>query len=526
MKSEQTLRESEELFRNMADTAPVMVWVSGSDKLCTFCNKAWLTFTGRAMEEVLGDGWADDVHPDDLDHCMETYYSAFDARRAFQMEYRLRRADREYRWVMDKGSPRFTPEGAFVGYIGSCLDITDLKRSQEQLLVTQKLESLGILAAGIAHDFNNMLGCIVAETDLVYTDLPADSPIRSHLDRIAAVATRGSEVVNLMMDYVGGRGDGDALESINLSLLIEEMLEFLNVSISKKALMEFCLAKDLQAVRANGTQLQRVVMNLIRNASDALGDNTGVIRAATSIVSIGPISRANYDPEVCEGTYVLLEISDTGRGMTKQELSKAFDPFYTTKLAGRGLGLSAVQGIVRSYGGFIKVTTAPGKGSTFQVFLPSAAGLPERKQRRSTTAASQGYSPRRRTVLLVEDEETLRLAVSQGLEKNGFTVMSADNGRAALDLFRRHAEDIDIIVLDVTLPSMSGSEVFKAVRRTRPSVKIILTSAYHAESANADFAFGPGEAYIYIRKPYRIAELISKMTDALSEIRSAVCQSS
>jgi PAS domain S-box-containing protein len=381
------LRETEERFRNMADTAPVLIWVSGPDKLCTFFNKPWLDFTGRSMEQELGEGWAAGVHPDDLDRCYHTYSSSFDARRRFEMEYRLRRADGEYRWVLDTGVPRFEPGGMFAGYIGSCIDITDFKLNQEQMLARQKLESLGVLAAGIAHDFNNMLGSIFAEADLAFAELPPDSHGRSNLDRICAVTIRASEVVNLLMAYAGGKGDDDAFEAVDLSSLVQEMLAFLKVSISKKAVLKTSFAKGCPPICANPTQIRRVVMNLVTNASEALGDNEGSILASTDCIRITE-SRFEDTVTLSEGDYGVLEISDTGCRMNEQSQAKAFDPFYTTKSLGRGLGLSAVQGIVRSHGGAIHVASVPGRGCTFRVFIPSASGVLE-KRRIAVVAAAE-----------------------------------------------------------------------------------------------------------------------------------------
>ena len=178
--AETALRESEELFRNLADTAPVMMWMSGPDKLCTFFNKTWLIFTGRTLEQELGNGWAEGIHPDDVDRCYASYCSAFDARRDFHIEYRLRRADGEYRWLLCSGVPRFAPGGAFAGYIGSDIDITDLKRASVEAVERQKLESLGVLTSGIAHDFNNLLGSVLADAELAELEVASgSSPARA-----------------------------------------------------------------------------------------------------------------------------------------------------------------------------------------------------------------------------------------------------------------------------------------------------------------------------------------------------------
>jgi PAS domain S-box-containing protein len=512
---EQALRETEERFRNMADTAPVMIWVSGIDKLCTFFNKGWLEFTGRSMEEELGNGWVTAVHPEDLDHCCDTYSAAFEARRSFEMEYRLRRADGKYRWLLDRGVPRLKPNGMFAGYIGSCIDITDLKLNHEQMLARQKLESLGVLAAGIAHDFNNMLASIFAETDIAFAELPVNSPSRDNLNRICAVTTRASEVLKLLMAYAGGKDDETEFEAVDLSSLVQEMLKMLKVSISKKAVFRTSFAKDCPPVRANPTQMRRVVMNLITNASEALGDNEGAIEVRTVCVEIDREHRLEGASGLTERTYVLLEISDTGCGMSTQAQANAFDPFYTTKSAGRGLGLAAVQGIVRANSGAIHLVSAPGKGSTFQIFLPCERRLSDRKE--ASPAIDEVSAPTGHTILLVEDEEVLRQAISKSLEKLGFSVLTAGDGRAAVKLFCERSREIDLILLDLTLPGISGAEVFREVRRLNPDIKILVTSAYDKHRISDNFLFREEVPYSFIRKPYRIGELVRTLQRTLHQ---------
>jgi len=510
------LRESEERFRNMADTAPVMIWISGPDRLFTFFNKTWLDFTGRTIEQELGNGWAEGVHPEDLDRCIASYVASFDARENFEIECRLRRADEQYRWVLCRGVPRFTPGGVFAGYIGSNIDLTDLKRAEKEVLSRQKLESLGVLTAGIAHDFNNLLGSILADAELADAEMAdadpsAGSAPRQEVRRIKAVAIRAAEIVRELMIYSGQ--DKATLEPVEVSRLVEEMLELLKVSISKHAVLKIDLGRNLPAVRANAPQLRQVVMNLMINASEAIGTKDGVIRVSTSRVTSADDSIANGAASLPSGDYLRLEVSDTGGGMTDEQKARIFDPFFSTKFAGRGLGLAVVQGIVRGHNGAIHLVSAPGQGTTFRIFLP-CAGEPLPEQLIATVPTSRAQITGTKTVLVVEDEASLRLSVSKMLRKKGFSVIEATDGSVAIDLLRARGRHIDAILLDMTIPGKPSHEVLAEAVRIRPDVEVILTSAYSREmvvpSADAPHVKG------FIRKPFRLEELVHLLRDTLS----------
>jgi two-component system, cell cycle sensor histidine kinase and response regulator CckA len=504
------LRESEERFRNMADTAPVMIWVSGQNKLCTFFNQRWLTFTGSTMPQALGDGWTTKVHPDDLDACYREYTSAFDARKSLQTECRLLRADGEYRCVLATGAPRFESSGAFVGYIGSIIDITDLKRAQDAALSREKLESLAVLTRGIAHDFNNMMGGILAEAELAETEVADGLSPREEIQQIKAVAVRASEVVRELMIYSGRERAN--LEMVDLSALVEEMLELLKVSISKFAALHFDLRKHLPAVRGNATQLRRIVMNLIMNASQAIGNKEGVIHVRTSLAGERQTSASNGHANARDN-YVRLEISDTGCGMTEEEKAKIFDPFFTTKPGGHGLGLAVVHGIVHSHDGAINVASKPGKGTTFEVLLPCDHGRAAIAMPAVCPSATEELATFSGTILLVEDEDTLRLAISKALRKRGVSVLSASDGREAVETFRTHAEDIGVVLLDLTLPGMSGAEVLGQIRLIKPCVRVRVTSALDLEAAGS--ATSGEYPATFLRKPYGFADLVRGLQEAL-----------
>jgi PAS domain S-box-containing protein len=252
--------------------------------------------------------------------------------------------------------------------VGACIDTTDFKRTQEQALARQKLESLGVLAGGIAHDFNNLLGSILAQAELAEMEMAVGSPPCQELHRIKGIAIRAVEMVRQLMVYSGR--DLASLDPVDLSALVGEMLELLKISISKNVMLTVDLPKNLPMVRANAVQIRQVAMNLITNASEALGDKRGVISVTVAKVESGQEPFANRQQDARLGDYLRLEVSDSGCGMTDGILNRIFDPFFTTKFAGRGLGLAAVQGIIRSHGGTINVVSSPGQGSRFQILIP------------------------------------------------------------------------------------------------------------------------------------------------------------
>ena len=498
------LRESEERFRTLADTAPVMIAVTGPDKFASFFNKAWLEFRGHTMEEELGYGWTEGLHPDDR-AIIENQRSSIETDRSRKFECRFRRADGEYRWLLCTTVARFDHRGALSGYIGSSIDITDVKRAQEEAFASQKLESLGVLARGIAHDFNNMLGSILANSELVLSELPVSSPAESGVQSIKNVADRAAGIVRQMMAYAGQ--ENAALEPLDLTELVKEMLQLLKVSISKRATLRLDLPENLPAVLANSAQIRQVVMNLVMNASEALGEKDGVISITLALVGAGRGRSAETATNFLQNDHLRLVVSDSGCGMTGEIQARIFDPYFTTKLSGRGLGLAAVQGIIRDHGGTIHVISTPGEGSRFEVRLP-CTGRPARRAQDSRVQPSAGKG----TVLVVEDEETLRLAVSRFLRKQGFSVLEAGDGPASVDRFRSNGEEIDVVLLDLTLPGMHGRDVLEELRRIRPYVKVIVTTAYSQESALKGIT--GQQPWAFIRKPYQLNELMTLLQDA------------
>ena len=504
---ETALRQSERHFRSLANTAPVMIVASRSDGHATFFNKTWLDFTGRTMEQELGYGWLENVHRDDRDNTRVQYEQSLAARENCTTEYRLRRSDGEYRNVICNGVPRFESDGVFGGYIASCVDLTDIRKAQEEAYEHQNLESLGALSGGIAHDFNNLLGGTLALSELAQAKLAEGTAPFDELQKICDVATRGSEIVRQLMIYAGN--ESAAFEPVDLTSLVTEMLELLKVAVPKHAVLKTSLAQGLPRVRADSAQIRQIVMNLVTNATEAIVDHDGVIQVMTHRLAGGSGSnQLDAAKDLPEGDYVCLEVSDNGCGMTPETQRKAFDPFFTTKFAGRGMGLAIVQRIVRGLGGGIDIVSSPGNGSSIHVVLPCVADMARTNDAHAALALKERGSQTlgNISILVVEDERPLLLAVTTLLQRRGFSVTQASDGSSALELIRTCHGRFDAMLLDVTLPGASSREVLEEAERLRPDLVAILTSAHNHESIRGKFTGLRAEHFI--RKPFGIDDLV------------------
>jgi two-component system cell cycle sensor histidine kinase/response regulator CckA len=403
----------------------------------------------------------------------------------------------------------------------SIVDITERKRSEEErrrleerMRHAQKLESLGVLAGGIAHDFNNLLVSILGNASLAALQLAPEAPARETVRAIEAAAIRSAELTKQLLAY-SGRGKF-VIEPLDLSQLVAEMSHILGVTIPKKATLRTRLAAGLPAVEADAGQIQQVVMNLITNAAEALGGNPGDIVVSTGEVEADRAYLADsfLDDHLPEGRYVYLEVTDSGCGMDKETQAKIFDPFFTTKFTGRGLGLAAVLGIVRGHGGAIRVYSEPGKGTAFKVLLPASGKVaPQRGDRSEATRKGSG------TVLVVDDEAGVRDVASRMLEFAGYRVLTAENGVSGVEMFRAHASEISAVLLDLTMPDISGEEVFRAIRQIRGEAKVIVSTGYSEQETMSLFQ-GRGLAG-FIQKPYEPAKLIEIVSRALEGGESA-----
>jgi two-component system cell cycle sensor histidine kinase/response regulator CckA len=508
------LRASEQEHREIFESVADALLIFDEESKIVEANPAACEMYGYDHKELIGRTGRDIIHPAHL-RVLEQYERCLATGERFVIE------------AVDvrKDGSAFNVEvrGATVQFRGrrhllsAARDISDRKRAnaarqrlEAKMQQAQKLESLGVLAGGVAHDFNNLLTGILGNASLILMDLPHGSPARHGLEQIETASKRAADLTNQMLAYSGkGRF---VVEPINLSRLVEETADLFRSAISKKVALRCDLPEALPAIRADATQVRQVVMNLITNASDAIGDRSGLITVRTGVMTVDweYLGTTYLDDALPEGDYVYVEVGDTGCGMDEATKAKIFDPFFTTKFTGRGLGLAAVLGIVRGHQGAIKVYSEIGRGTTFRVLFPSS-DQPAAEVDRAADAepAWRGHG----TILVIDDEETVRAVASRVLEQIGFTVHAARNGRQGLELLTRHADDVVLALLDLTMPDMNGQEAFHELRRIRPDVRVILSSGYTEQDATAQFA-GEGLAG-FIQKPYNAGSLITKIRDVL-----------
>lgn len=527
--AEEALRKSEQRFRTLADNVPGVIYLCRNDERYTmvYLNDKVEELTGYKKEKFLSDklSFVEIYHPDDLQDIYDQVDAALAERRPFHLSYRLRHRSGEERWVEEWGTGIFqNDELQFLE--GFMADATARHRAEEEKLNlerqvqhAQKLESLGVLAGGIAHDFNNLLMGILGNADLAMDELPQSSPARSNLAEIEKASKRAADLARQMLAY-SGRGQF-LIEPIDLNEVVRDMAHLLEVSISKKAVLKFNFAENLPTFDGDMTQIRQIIMNLITNASEALGDSSGAIAISTGarlcdrdyLDMVGETLRATLDEPLAEGVYLFLEVQDTGCGMDKVTIERVFDPFYTTKFTGRGLGMSAVLGIVRGHRGAINVYSEEGNGTTFRVLLPANV-IDEQEQTAVKTATEVGGEWHGSgTILVADDEETVRTVGTQMLSRMGFETITARDGREAIEIMKEHGDEIRCVLLDLTMPHVDGAEAFQEIKHLKPDVRVILCSGYNEQDATK--RFGDHGLAGFIQKPYSMSALREKLRDIL-----------
>jgi PAS domain S-box-containing protein len=512
--AEAEIKQERDRAQRYLDVASVMIVALDRDGNITLINRRGCEVLKCEPGEIVGKNWFDTFLPEDVRARVRDIFGQLIGGELEPVEYA------ENSVVTAKGEERLIEwhnaivrdeSGRIIGTLASGTDVTERRQAEEdrlrleaQIQHAQKLESLGVLAGGIAHDFNNLLMGIMGNAGLALMELPPESPARPTIEQVEKAALRAADLTKQMLAY-SGRGQF-VIEPINLSALVEEMTHLLKAVISKKASLRFDFEPNLPAIEVDATQIRQIVMNLITNASDALGDQNGILSVSTSTIDADAdyLASAYLNDDLVPGHYACVEVSDTGQGMDTETISKIFDPFFSTKEAGRGLGLAAVIGIVRGHMGTIKVYSEPGRGTSFKILLPCTdkpSPQPSRPARQSSAAERTG------TILVADDEDGCRRVTANMLQAVGFTVLTAADGSEAVDVFRQHRDEIVLVILDLVMPRMGGEETFRELRRMCPDVRVLLTSGYNHQEASEGL-IGRGLAG-FIQKPYRPPDLLA-----------------
>jgi len=507
--AEEALRASEERFHTMADSAPVLIWMSGLDKRSTWFNRQWLEFVGRTLEQELGDGWKANVHPDDLGHCVSTYTAAFEERRTFTMEYRLRRQDGQWRWVFDKAIPLYRPGGDFAGYIGSCVDITERKHLEDQLHHAQKMDAVGRLAGGIAHDFNNLLTAINGYADLTLDGLSPGNPLREGIANIRKAGDKAAALTRQLLAF--GRRQVIETKVLNVNELVENNAKILSRVIGEDIQFVTTLDPELKAIKTDPGQVEQILMNLAVNARDAMPQG-GKLTIETRNVHLDD-TYAEQHAGAGAGDYVMIAVTDTGCGMDAETQAQIFEPFFTTKEVGKGtgLGLSIVYGIVKQNKGNVWVYSEPGKGTTFKVYFPQV-------EERLSIHTDDGplklvVASHSEMILVVEDDEIVRQLVCAVLKKGGYETIGAPNGIEALRICTHEGRKIGLVLSDLVMPEMSGPALIAQLSAVMPGLKALHMSGYASDAVVRHGYLG--SSIPFIQKPFSAIDLLQKVRDVL-----------
>ena len=514
------LAESEERYRVISRASRDLITEMDADGVPIYVSDTIRECLGYEPEELIGGDSFPLLHPEDLNRISEVFAKGMTSGIPQNTgPYRAYHKDGTIRWLEGTGVSYVRAEGQ-TGYLTVTRDISERVQAErerreleERMQQAQKLEGLGVMAGGIAHDFNNLLTPILGEAGLSLMELPQDSPARAQIQKIQKAAHRAASLTNQMLAYAG---EGPLLiEPVQISKLAAEMARLIEGGVPSSTKILYDLDKSVPLVNADASQLSQVAMNLVTNATEAVGDADGMVAIRTGTVRPGRDELAGmiFGELRATGLYVYLEVSDNGCGMDVDTRRRIFDPFFTTKFTGRGLGLAAVLGIVRSHGGAIEIASQLDRGTRFRVLFPSS-GVEEAVAATTDESVPIESWRSRGRVLIVDDDAAVRDFAEDTLARAGFEVLTAGDGREGIETFRKFAERIRVVILDRTMPAIGGEEAFQAIRQIRPDARVILVSGYLE-----DRAVGPLRASLtgFLKKPFLPTALLRAVRAALDE---------
>ncbi len=515
-RAESALRANELRYRTLVESLGEGVGIMDETETFLFANPTGHEIFGVEPGALVGRNLREFLEPGELDRVIEQTALRRQGQRS-TYELAIRCPDGSRRIIVATVVPEIDAHGRFAASIGSFFDVTELKRQEEErarieaaMHHAQKLESLGLLAGGIAHDFNNLLVGVMTNADLALSMAEHSPPVVECLEDILTAARRAAELTSRMLAYAG-RGRVN-IEPLDLHRVVQEMGILLRSSISRSAVVKIESAGDLPLFDGDAAQVRQIVMNMVTNASDALGDEPGTIELRTGVVDgIDEQSPHLVSGKGVVGPHVFMEVTDTGCGMDEATRSRMFDPFFTTKFKGRGMGLAAVLGIVRAHHGAIEVQTAPARGTRFRVLFPASGARRSQVQRHKSSPAAPWTGSG--LVLVVDDEEMVRSATARMLGKLGFEVVLASDGVEALQIVRARGHELRAVLLDLTMPRMGGEETLFHIRALHPALPITMMTGFvekEAELRDAGHAFTS-----FLRKPFDTGRLVAALREVL-----------
>jgi len=506
--AQRDLHDSEERYRAITESAHEIISECDDAGRVLYVSPALETMLGYETKQLTGTTPVVIVDPDHVERIVGEFLQTVDTGKpTLTAPFRCRRRDGSWLWLESQTIAYERTDGER-RFLTLTRNVTERHDLEERFHQAQRLEGLGVLAGGIAHDFNNLLTPILGDTGLALRELPENSPARARLLRVERTARRAAALTHQMLAYAGKATVH--VEAVDLSVLVHDMTQLLESSVARRNTLQITLADDLPSIQGDVTQLSQVVLNLTTNASEAIGERGGKIWIRTGVLESPATTPQKWpgDP-LPPGPAAFIEVEDDGCGMDDTTRSHIFDPFFTTKFAGRGLGLAGAMGIVRRHAGAIEIESVPGEGTRFRVFFPAnQTHMATRQPRSSAEPAWRGCG----TVLVVDDDPGVREVVAATLEKAGLLVFTAEDGAAGLETYRHHAGEIDLVILDRTMPPAGGEACLDAIRQIQFNAPALLISGYAKDPP----AIADRRHTSFLQKPFDPRELLEK-TRALLE---------